>query len=853
MMRRTTSACSPCWPIPWSATAHVYPFVQSMNTALTEIRDEATADDLVQRIGEVRQRAKTAVDRRALDLLEVQVERRAAELQNQAGPHRDRALAALVRAGKRAWSPGEPRLMADFLAGLGTISQQPLAKEQLRQLQELHAAAERGSQDRLHIALRHAMTLAGYQRRNDGIDLLQAALDEFQQANDGVLPVSANPALSSLVSLLEDVGHFDRGEKLMLEHMKRPVNAQHRRWQIERLNALYHSALARGGEVSLGKDLALYRALEVKIRKDMLDNDPSHRWQLINQLCGVYRTAHDQKRADAIPDLKRFAFDVLPPLLPLLRNQHAQVINTVAYAIHNIAGPDIGVLFLVDRIETEPAWLRYNNQDGWNQFGWTLSQWRVEAKNLGAVEPRLLRLVLAELRRDLDRRDGRSQAIYSQQHSQFWMEKADDFARVAEEVLAIRSQSGPAVVHIAHYFYFGLNKPDRAIEVMFVAYKQKLLDESGEATLVDYLHRQSRYADSIPVLVPLIERRPDNLEYRVQLMHAYFRTGQKDRLLALLKDTDTLFHAKDRWTEQAMARLGQSTLQNELYAPSVAYFKEAIPLHERTQPRRGVGNGVLSGYYTGLAQAYAGLGKTVEAVDAAGAAIVAWGAHYNQRAHALDVLRDVLQRSPDLDGFVAHFDRQPQDSAIVRKALGQAYRAKGQHAKAIHQLERAAELQPNDGEIRQLLVAAMDQTGDKEGVVRQLLHAVQVSRRDLKLYEELGKRYVAVGQTAEAERAYTSIVEVQPAEAESHALLAEIRQKQGRWAEAIEQWEQVARLRALEPTGLLKLAAAQVHEQRWEDARESLRRLESRNWPARFGDVRQQVRVLQEQIRVKQR
>ena len=60
---------------------------------------------------------------RALDLLELLVERRAAELQNQPGPHVQRALAAMRRAWKRDWSPGEPRLMADLLASLGTISQ----------------------------------------------------------------------------------------------------------------------------------------------------------------------------------------------------------------------------------------------------------------------------------------------------------------------------------------------------------------------------------------------------------------------------------------------------------------------------------------------------------------------------------------------------------------------------------------------------------------------------------------------------------------------------------------------------------------------------------------------------------
>ena len=84
---------------------------------------------------------------------------------------------------------------------------------------------------------------------------------------------------------------------------------------------------------------------------------------------------------------------------------------------------------------------------------------------------------------------------------------------------------------------------------------------------------------------------------------------------------------------------------------------------------------------------------------------------------------------------------------------------------------------------------------------------MQLSRRDIKLYQDLGKRYDSLGNAKETERAYTSIVEVQPNESESHAMLADIRQHQNRWSEAADCWQQVAKIRALEPTGLLKLAA----------------------------------------------
>jgi hypothetical protein len=833
--------------------ARVYPFVQGMDGVLSEVRDEATADEIVKRIAAVRQRAKTDVDQRALDMLETLVERRAAELQNQPGPHRDKALAALQRASKRAWSPGEPRLMADYLAGLGKISQAPLADEQLRQLKALHSDAKPGALDRLHIAHRYAMTLSAYQRRTDAIDLLQAALDELQTANANVLPVTANDALGSYIGLLEEAGHFARGEKVLLAQIEHPAHSEQRRWLAERLDRLYLRALQNDGEVALGKGRVLFKAIESKIVKDFADPDQGRRYQSVTLLCQVYRSASEKKLPGVVDDVKAFAFKTVPPILKQQTNNHESMVSTIAHTVHDLVGPTDGIVFLLNEIETEPRWLRYNNQDGWMRHGATLAEWRLSAKNLGPAEGRLLKLVLSELRRDLETREARNRSLYYERYdSRFWKEKADDFAKTADAVLAEHNKSGAAVQYIADYFYWGLRRPKRAIEILFIAHGQKLLDDNGQATLVDFLHRENRFGESIALLQPLIERNPDRIQYRVQLMHAYFKTDRPAELLALLKQTDAYFHDKGRWGEHPLERLANSTLENKLFEQSVVYFKELIPMHERNQPNRGIGNGTLSEYYTGLAKAFAGLKKTPEAVEAAGGAVVAWGRRQDQRAKALDVMKQVMLDSPDLDGYVAHLDKkaleQKQDSAIVRKALGQAYFDKKDYVRAVKQLDIAAVLQPGDAETYTLLIEAHDKLDDKEGAIRQLLQAVQLSRRDLKLYKDLGDRYAAADKKAEAERAYTSIVEMQPTESESHALLAEVREKQDRWPEAIGEWEQVARIRALEPTGLLKLAAAQIHEKRFDDARATLRKLGTRTWPERFGNVQQEVRKLEEKL-----
>jgi tetratricopeptide (TPR) repeat protein len=533
-------------------------------------------------------------------------------------------------------------------------------------------------------------------------------------------------------------------------------------------------------------------------------------------------------------------------------NNYESVVRDFAQSLHDLAGPRDAVAFLLDQIENEPAWLRYNNRDGWSQHGWTIAMWWQEAKDRGDLEGRLLKLVLAELRRDLETRQQHNRSLYTRQSHLYWAEKENAFAKVAEEVLARQKESGPAAQYLAEYFYFGLGRGGRAIDILLAAHQQKVLDEGGQVQLVDYLHRENRHGESIPLLQPLVVRRPENLSYRVLLLRAYFRADRHGDLLTLLKDTDAFFHQKDRWTEGVMASLGASCLENQLYAQSAAYYNEAIPLHQRTAPRRGIGDGVLSGYYTQLAHAYAGLHKTAEAVDAAGGAVVGWGPDQAQRAQALETLKQVLQNSPDLDAYVVHLNRESaetgRDKAVVRKALGQVYLTRGQYPQAIAQLQVAAELQPNDAEINTLLVTAYDNQGDKEGAVAQLLQSVQLSRREIKLYQDLGRRLEALGRPEEAERANTSIVEVLPTEAESYALLAEVRERQNRLPEAGGLWERVIKLRSSEPTGLLKLAAVQIRQQKWEEAEKSIRQLNAKSWPPRFGDVAGQVRQLEQQL-----
>ena len=146
--------------------------------------------------------------------------------------------------------------------------------------------------------------------------------------------------------------------------------------------------------------------------------------------------------------------------------------------------------------------------------------------------------------------------MYVKHSRYFWAEKEDAFALVAEEVLEKNMKSSATIGYIAEYLWSGLRRQNRAIEILVAAQKRNVLDENAEGQLVNYLHEAGRFAESVAILLPLVERRPENINFRVQLMHAYFRTNQRDKLLALLKQTDDYLHEKKLWHESNIAALG---------------------------------------------------------------------------------------------------------------------------------------------------------------------------------------------------------------------------------------------------------------------------------------------------------
>jgi len=852
------------------SAGNIYRFLKELDAALATIDREATVDELLAHVAKVRERValptgtagqassatQQAVDARALDLLTMFAEQRAAELQNQPGPHVVAAVAALTSATRPEWSPGEPRLFAQLLADLGGISQKPLSDERLRVLRSLHAAAAGQPEERLRIAHALAESLVADNRRPEALDVLEPALAEHRAASGGKLAWSALDTLRLFGSETASAGSYPRAEAIYLTDLPRAANARVALEIRLAIHRVHSDAIHADASTSLGRGLALYQAAERRLIGELeAAQGQDERRRLVDRLCTLYDVAHRRAplAATVAADIVRFGDESLPALLDKQIDNYQDMVQQVERTIRNTAGHLPALRFLVTRIEREPAWLARRGDDGWRQFAWELGSLHDEVRGkLGELEPRLLSIVLAALRHDLTLQSDRRRVLYHRGSGHYWHEREADFARVAEEVLAERRESISSIRYIADYLYRGVDRRNRAIEVLFDAHRRGLLDEDGRASLVIWLQECERFGESVALLESLTRQHPASLSYRVQLVRAYHRSQQPAARDTLLAETDKFFHEEDRWNENAAAELAMITLECQLHERALEYLKEAIARREEALNKQTTGDQTLAQYYVDRAYAYAGLASTTAAVDDACSVAVIWGTAgdglyrrrfgpggmTSEKVHPLDVLKHVLAESPNLDAYVAQLDaivaKEGTDRPIVRKSLGEVYFERKQYKAAAAQLRLAVELSPGDGAIHARLVECYDALMQSRQAAEQLFASVELARRDVQLWAKLAERLEKLEEPVEAERARTSLVEMLPHETEGHTKLAEIRQAQDRWSDAIDHWRHVARLRKLEPAGLVGLAAAQIHLRQRAEADETLRELETTRWDERF-------------------
>ncbi|MBM4370377.1 MAG: hypothetical protein FJ098_01900, partial [Deltaproteobacteria bacterium] len=833
--------------------AAIYPVFQTLQALLNEVRDEASVDAAVSALDAVRPEAQSPTDRRALDLFRVALERRAAELLNQPGPHGKAALEALERARKEAWQKGERRLMAGFLEGLGMISWDALAKAQRETLQALLDGETPGSEDHLAIAGQLARLWWSYSLQEDAVKTLRRAMDAYLSRRGGVLSSSANGEAETLVGYLEQLGRHRDAEAFLGTVEQRAATVGQRWWARHRSLQVLAAALSVGGTASPGAGSVLYATLRDRLRAELTTQPPQRAWDIVSVLTWVLVIARDQRLGDATADLRGFLEDPLARILEHSVPNRQALIGSLADCLVNLAGPAEGIALLLGFMEDEPAWSASTWEGGWGAHSYRLSRWRQEARLPGDLEARLLALVKVEVRRDLEMRRTLNGNMYHRSYGDFWEEKAGDFAGVAKGLLAEHPDDGSFCEYAASYLDAGLARRVEAMEVLETCRGRGILADGALRTLVAWMMDAARYGDAQSVLTDLLERQPRDLELLAMSLECTCRAGdRKGETGPQLTRAEEALRASGAWGWAAQLRFALSLQRCGDAARAVPLFEAGIDGYLAIRGPMPDGDSSLSTWYQGLAQAQAQNGDVLKAVDAASAAVVAWGRNTTERQAALGALRQVLEAARDLDVVARDLDAQAKASGLenptVRKALAAVLAERGRDPEALVQLERALEASDGDPEVWDALVELHRRAMRPREAARARLGACRARPVEFSCWAEAASLFADAGETGDAERARTSIVEAAPDEADAHEVLARILEEQGRWMDALGRWRVVVRLREGSPAGFLGVALAALEARVLDEAQDALDHILSRTWPRIFDDVVRKARELKSRV-----
>ena len=836
--------------IPGHTPEAAYGMLLGLQNLVGSIHEEATLDQALAHVAVRRQEVERDADRRALDLLTVMLSARAAQVRNADPDHAPRALAALAAAWKLSWVDGEARFVAQVLAGMGRVELPRLAAAQLERLASLDrdATANASVPDRLAIAQARAAALAAYDRADEAVDVLTSVLEAIRASDGAPLPPVADAAFEQRTALLAQQGHFQQAEALLLEETARRTLATRRLGLEQRRVALVANALGRDGAMRHGEGAALLDATTAEVLDWIRTRSAGEAARWVSLLTDLYQGAEKGTAvADAGGRLRRVADAELAPQLDRLALESAGIVNTVASALARLSGPEAALEYALGEQKRSPAFLARIGQDPWTALHWNMANWRREAGRVGVLEADLLALVEDGLEGWLQGGRNVGSGFWQANDRRFWAEKEDEFAATAGRVLEL-APGDVTAQHRAASYLRSLGRKAEAVAALAAALDRGAITDAGRLDLAQWLVADGDFARALPLLESLRATYPDRLKYDLLAAQALHGLQRHDEAVSLLTAVRTHHEEEKSWKHAVAAALGRAALELGYLEPAETWLAEAIRLREEELGRRAAADATLGTYYGLLARALGDLGRTDAAVDAASAAVIAWGRDMRQREVALDQLTEVLVRADSLEAWVltydARVDAEGVDAAILRKAIATAYEKRGEPTQAVSQWLLARELAPEDASIHQALVAVLDELGREQDALSALLESLRVAPRNLEAAEDLARRYAKAGAEGQAERARTQLAEARPNEAPGHRRLARLFADAGRRKEAVVQLEQVVRTDPLDPTGWLELGEAQLAVGDATAARTSAHHVLEGTWDARFGGIEERAASL---------
>jgi len=858
--------------VPGQTPARIYNLIQGLMPIVNGIGEEATFDRLAAELETIRASTTSPTDIRGLNLLECLTARAAAQLQGGA-EHAERAHRALNAAYKLEWLPGERLLYAALLQNMGKSANGILVNEQIKQLENLYLGAERGSHEALAIASNLADLHAASSPRESGdhakaIMTLAPAISAFRMGRGDLMQTEAEWALDRLVQYYVAAGEYSQAERVWREELVRSYPAR-RRWSLEdKLAGVWVQALANNATLSIGSGQELFKAATSKLLADMFVPAEDrvlqrrmHRFVELHNVAGRREGGGTPARPLAIPSIREFAYTHLPKFLDQTHGRLTdQAVNSVGHAINTLLGPGEAVAFLVLRAENERPWLARYGRDFWSRgMNYQLAEWRLQAGNSlpAGVADRLLTLVLAELRRDLTTGYSRSRYLYGRGRLQ-WTDKIPAFRRTALEMATSVASDEARILHIANYLHYDLNQPNDAINLLRNLMTAGQLSYDGRSVLASYYEQANRHGDALLILMDLLATRPSDYGVRTRMIAALVATDQAAKALEMTKAAAEWLKANQGWESWNIVSLAQGISGAKATIPMLqtaeAYYLEAITMYLAGRSNKWAPDWSLGEWHGALATIRSRLGKVIEAIDSASAAIVLWGPWQDQRNSALQTLDKVMKDAKDMAAVVAHIDAEVAKSGlenpILRKSAGRALADRREYSAAIGQFELALAVAPEDVEIHTLVVNACERAKDWEQMAAKLKRQIGEHPFDMTSYNRLSQLLEdRLNNPSEALRVATTMVEVSPNETKGQAAMAVWFMDRKRWAEALDRWEQVIRVKPNDPEGYIGKIRVLIRSGKRSDASDLARDLLKREWPDTVTDLEEQLkRVLSEEL-----
>lgn len=819
----------------------LYAYLEQAAEVVGGIHEEAACDALAARIEALLAKAREPTDVRGLGLLLSAVEARAAAAPKADAKHGERAVAALTAALAGDALTGERAPLAAYLASLGAPAHATLSAEALRGAEALLVGASADPFARLAVGRHVATMLWERGRKDDATDRLTALVAAVSAAVGGTLPTETDDDLDTLLDWWTQAGRFRRAETFLSEALAK----EKRSWRADNLHSsllrLYADAFERAGATSLGEGKDLFEAAAAAMVRRMVDGPSRTVEAALATHARLHRAAAEKGLAvEPGERYERFAKERLPAILARAPFAPVEPLRDALGSLAGLGRPKAALEVAIDRLEAEPREAESVGRSLWPTIEGPMAEWRRKAGGIGALEPRLLSIILARLEQALATGDEGESSFWAAGRDEFWSERASDFARVAARVAQVHAGRRRVALRVARFQRGALGLHPAAISTLSAALAAGATGEDLRETLATWLVEDSRYEEARALLERLVEERPDTLEYRRLLARALHGVSRDEDALRVLEEAAARWKERKGWGPYPAHHLAETAFAVGLAKPAAAWLDAALAGLREAGGNEGP-DGRLSAWYALLARARSQLGETDAAVRAAAAAVVAWGPAIENRRQALDALGEVLANAKDFDAWIVRYEAEAKETGLdaptIRKAIGRLLLDRGRPRRALPHLTAARDLDPADAEAHDLLVAALDRSGDAVGAREALLASLATAPRNLDAYRILAQRFTEANDPENAERARTNLVEAMPSEPDGYRLLAEIREIHDRWALAVPAWEGVVRVRPNEPDGWMRLANAQAKAGDLSASKATYRHVLETDWDPRYGDV----------------